>query len=649
MHTTDLAQKVFKAADVLRGAMDTAQYMGVISVVLSLKWASEHPDRLTVPEEAQWDRVVAAMDRSPSDALNKAVTALVSRNRDVFTDLVVEIAPRTGLSDAAARQLVSIVDEIPFGTSDPKPDDEAGQVFEQILDAFADRDRRVEFYTPRSLVQLMVRLADPQPGDSIYDPCVGTGGLLTAAHTYLSERSGQNSESLTFFGQDINLETCAIAKRNLMLHGITNASILRGDALIDPRHLNDSGSMKRFDRVLADPPLGLRYQQQMLRVSQQTQYGQSGKADLMFVQHVLASLAPAGTGVMAVPYGALFRGGAEGLIRRGIVQDGRIAAVIGLGPNLFNRTSIPICLLVLRGTAGAESSEREVLFINAQQEFAVDRSKNHLAPSHIEKIATAFRERREISNFARLVPIEEIAANDFNLNVGHYVDSQSLTHTRPSIDTLLTGGGVPVGDIQAQHSKFAAFGIDLRDLFVPGKPGHLDFPLQGCDTTAATIPTLTAATEATFATAVSYWFQEFQREQSVLVSQQPADAQTYFAERFRHALITWKILDDEQLKGLFVDWWTRNQKDLDQLPSETVTNADKSKDAVEALIPDRIGVDLVTGVMRLVAHKRNQLIDTYLAWGDQYKTSLEQLERRREQVSSRLAKHLHKLGYQWPV
>ncbi|PSL53276.1 type I restriction enzyme M protein [Saccharothrix carnea] len=646
MRTADLAQRIFKAADVLRGKMDIAEYMRVISTTLVLKWASDHLNALTVPHEARWDRLIAAADSSPRDALDKAVTALAISNPDVFDDSFRHVVRNKRLSDGEVRQLIAILDEIPPGGEDPGSDDVTGRLYEQVLATFTDESRRGEFGTPRSVSQLLVRLADPQPGHSVYDPCAGTGGLLTAADTYVAERTGRRG-ALRLFGQEANEQACTIARLNLMLHGITNASVLLGDAIANPRHLSNAGGLKDFDRVLTNPPFGMRYGQEELSFPQQTRYGLSRLADLMFVQHVLASLTPDGVGVMVVPNGVLFRSGTEGRIRRGMVEDGRIAAAIAIGRNVFHGTSVPASVLVLRSEGAARASERDVLFINAEHEVDVTRSRTHLAPRHVERIATAFHERREIPHFSRLVSIEEITAKEFTLNVGDYIYPRPLARANLSIRALVEGG-IPFDAVDAQVDQFAAFGIELADLFVPGRSGHLAFPRYGYETVAEMIPGLAAPSVAAFLTALEGWFQEFRQQQDVLTDRPPAAAREYFAEKFHHALEASMILNDEQVTGLFVDWWVTNQDDLNQL-RRPVDSPSALTPGMRAATIDRIGADLSAQAKKLVTQQQKQLIDVYRAWGDQYKTSLADLERQREDLSKRLAVRLDELGYQWPL
>ncbi|MGY2088636.1 N-6 DNA methylase [Nocardia gipuzkoensis] len=639
MRSADLAQHLWKAADTLRGPLDATEYQRVFSVVLLLKWASHHPEKLTIPEPATWDKLTASTDTSAADALRVAAAALSDSNPEILDKEFQHLASLTKLTDAQAKFLIDTFDSILEVTGDSEQDDEdAGRAYEQLLYRFTDK--RNEFSTPPSVRRLMVQLADPEPGHSVYDPCVGTGGLLIAADAYVADRTGQTN-ALSLFGQDINQQTCTVARLNLLLHNITNATVRAGDALENPSYLDDSGSLQRFDRVVTDPPFSLKGPRKP--IPQHTRYGVSRLADLMFVQHVLASLTPDGVGVVTVPHGVLFRGGAEGQIRQGLLEDGRIAAVITLGRNIFHNTSIPAGLLVLRGEHSAKTSQRDVLFINAENELDVARAKNHLAPRHIERIATTFHSQEETDHFSRLVPIGEIASKEFNLNVSAYIDPPPTPVTSPDIGALLTGG-VPVSEVGASRDRFAAFGIEPMSLFVPREPGYLDFPPEGYEAVAATIPERTAPVETGFTTAVEHWTQQFRADKTILSGEPLATARKHFSETFLHALSASAILNNEQLSGLFTDWWVTNQEDLNRLHSPD--NGPDSPAAKEYKdLYDRIDADLVARATKLVAQERNRLVDTYVAWGNRYNTSLKELETRRAEVSSRLTTHLRRLGY----
>ncbi|WP_327643709.1 N-6 DNA methylase [Micromonospora zamorensis] len=646
MRTVDLTRKLFGAVDVLRGVMDVATGVRVVSAVLVLKWASEHTHTLTVPDVSRWGRLTASAENSLADALDQAVTALAVSNPDFFGDFFPHIVRDKRIGDLEARNLIAIIDEIPAGGGDYEQDDVAGRLYEQMLARLADDNRHSEFATPYSVIQLMISLANPQAGNSVYDPCAGTGGLLAAAEAFVADRTGQHN-ALRIFGQEANVETSQVARLNLTLHGLSNVSLLIGNVLTNPGHLSNSGRLEKFDRVVTHPPFGMRYVPEKLAFPEQTRYGHSRSADLMFVQHVLASLATDGTGVIVVPNGALFRGGVEGRIRRGMVQDGVIAAVISIGRNVFPGTSIPACLLVLNSDGTTRANKPDVFFINAEHEVDSTRSRSHLAPRHVEKIATAFSERREIPGFSRWVSVEEIATKEFSLNIGDYVSPVPLTRAKLSINGLLAGE-VPIEEVEAQVDRFNAFGIELDELFVPGQPGYLELALRGHDVIAETISALAVPRSTEFVAAVEKWFRKFEQELILLTGRPVAAVREHFAGQFSQALgHTSKILNDEHLAGLFVDWWTANQEDLNQLRRPD-GGPGVLTPGTRAAVFNRIGKDLSARARKLVAQQQGQLVDVYRAWSDQYMTSLAELAHRQTKASNRLAERLHDLGYQWP-
>ena len=253
----------------------------------------------------------------------------------------------------------------------------------------------------------------------------------------------------------------SIARLNLLLNGVTDGSILCGDTLERPMHTLADGHLRLFDRVLTNPPFSMSYDKKELKYPERMKYGWTSKqADLMNVQHVLAVLRPEGVGAIVTPHGVLFRGGAEAEIRQGILEDGRIEAVIGIGANVFYGTAIPACILVLRGENGLPEDRRgSVLFINAEREVASGRTQNRLEPAHVEKIVRTFRGWSEIPGFSRVVSLHEIAQNEFNLNIRRYVDASPPVEAPLDVRGALFGG-VPRREVQAEVPRFRAFGID---------------------------------------------------------------------------------------------------------------------------------------------------------------------------------------------
>lgn len=508
-----LERALFRASDVLRGKMDEPQYRDIISGMLVLKRVSDQPGILRVPERAHWSHITGYEGKALGHVLNEALWELERSNPEVLKGVFEALDFDRRLGRADLKALIDQFDRISLSDNDLESGDVVGRAYDILLNSFADGagKRGGEFFTPRSVVGLMVHLVRPQEGQSVYDPFAGSGGMLVQARQYVDEHVGAGTH-LALFGQEVNAATCSTARLNLLLHGIVDSSVLCGDTLSDPLHVMADGHLRRFDCVLSNPPFSMNYSEKVVRYPERMRYGwtpgQGKKADLMNVQHVLATLRPGGIGAVVTPHGVLFRGGVEADIRRGIVEASRLEAVIGIGPNVFYGTSIPACILVLRGENGTPAEQRgQVLFINAEHEVVTGRSQNRLEPQNVEKIVGAFREWANIPGFSRVVSLDEIAENDFNLNIRRYVDASPLTEQLLDVRAALFGG-VPRSEVDAQAERFRVFGVDLADLFRTRGSAYLDFLGEGFEATAARIPDLGAAREQDFGDRCRSWWRE---------------------------------------------------------------------------------------------------------------------------------------------
>ena len=259
-------------------------------------------------------------------------------------------------------------------------------------------------------------------GTSVYDPTCGSGGMLIQSGQYVEEAGG-NSQRMALYGQEMSGTTWAICKMNMILHGYRAADIRNEDVLANPQHIT-GGSLTRFKRVLANPPFSQNYAKAGMAFPERfhTFMPESGKkADLMFVQHIVASLEEDGKAAVVMPHGVLFRGGPEKEARRRIIEAGHLDAVIGLPPGLFYGTGIPACVLVL-SKIGARD-RKDVLFINADREYKEGKNQNSLRPEDIEKIAYVYHERLVVKGYSDRIPVADLATEDCNLNIRRYVDN----------------------------------------------------------------------------------------------------------------------------------------------------------------------------------------------------------------------------------
>ncbi|MET9799681.1 N-6 DNA methylase [Streptomyces sp. NPDC006368] len=554
---------------------------------------------------------------------------------------------------------------IPLADQDLEFPDVVGRAYERFLEhrvskAGAGRSGLI-IRTPSSVSRLMARLVRPREGHSVFDPCTGSGSTLIQARQYVEEHGG-DGDGVMLFGQEANRLTWKIARINLLLHGARNGSIAVGDVLADPRHLAADGRLMRFDRVLSAPPMSLTHADDAKDVHpERWKYGwlpgRGKKADLMYVQHVLSVLEPDGMAAVVVPYGVLFRGGAEAAIRRGLCEDGRLDAVIGIGPNAYFGTSVPACILILRGEG--DGNRRPVFFINAEHESPTGRTEYRLTPGAVEKICRAYDQREDISGFARVVDMNEIEHNDFDLHIRRYVYGSTPVE-RPLNARAALFGGVPRDEIASQSPRYRAFGIDPEALFLPVSPRYASFRHADPQEAAQHISGQAVVHERACLDAFQDWWKDTAAPlltmfagTSGLLTQRSGLLASFQAGPGR------LTQDPDLMSSVFADWWDTHGDDLRclgrwgftatarrRLPlEEQARHVDEETDAARAEVLETLRDGLRSQLQKALAGQRQELMEAYELLWDRYGTSLADLEEQGARAAARLKARLEGLGF----
>lgn len=492
----ELESYLWGAAKLLRGLVDAGDYKQYIFPLLFFKrlsdvWGEEYEnalaetedkqyasstadDRFAIPDGAHWSDV-RSVSRDVGRALLNAFRAIEAANPERLTGVFGNASwtDKAQMPDETLKNLIEHFSRHPLSLA-AVPEDELGNAYEYLIKQFADDSGHTaqEFYTNRTLVHLMTQMLEPRAGETIYDPTVGTGGMLISSLAEV-KRQGGDARTLGLYGQELIHITAAIARMNLVLHGVEDFQIVAGNTLSNPAFI-EQDHLRTFDVVLANPPYSIKKWNREAWSSDP--WGRNflgtppqGRADYAFFQHILKSLDPKnGRCAILFPHGVLFRN-EEAEMRRKLVEMDLLECVLGLGPNLFYNSPMEACVVICR-TSKPAVRKGKVLFIDAVHEVARERAQSFLKPEHQARILEAYKAFADDPGFAKVVPTEEILGKDSNLSIPRYV--------RP-LETI-NGNGVKDGqDLKKAWSAFEASGrefweqmddlVDMLDGVVAGE------------------------------------------------------------------------------------------------------------------------------------------------------------------------------------
>lgn len=613
----NLESFLFSLADDLRAKMDASEYKYYIIGLIFLKRLSDefrkakniiknkykylpkeqqnkyiekkrsYGDMFFVPKEARWWEGYTDIHGQPhppikdvktnvGERLNIAIAAIEESNDrlDGVLKNNINFNSEKGKNNERIKDSdwISLINKLTtFGSLSGENfefPDLLGAAYEYLIKYFADSAGKKggEFYTPAEVVRLMVQIIEPKEGDSIYDPTVGSGGMLIQSHQFVEENS-QNTYRIGLNGQENDGGVWATCIMNMILHDVKDFEIKHGNTLEEPMFQDLGGKYRKFDKILANPPFSMNYKKENLTQTSRFKWGyapESKKADLMFVEHMASSLKQDGLMAVVIPHGVLFRGSKEKEIRSAMLEDNIIDAVIGLPPALFYGTGIPAAILVIKKN---RCKNEKILFINADKEYAEEKAKNRLRASDIEKISFVYHHKNETDQkYSKLISLNEIRKNDYNLNIRRYVDNSDPIE--PENVKAHLRGGVPLCEIQAYATLYQKFNFDFNTLLVKKDEEYFvfigDIDIKDKITNDKNVLNILT----TYKNHLNLWWDKARVEFSKLCETKNINkTKNELLESFKDDFDDFYALDKFQTSGVFVGWWNSVRYDLKTISS----------------------------------------------------------------------------------
>ncbi|ELA7326698.1 type I restriction-modification system subunit M [Vibrio alginolyticus] len=492
---TELYSSLWASCDELRGGMDASQYKDYVLTMLFMKYVSDKYKgdpygMIVVPEGASFDDLVAIKnDKEIGDKINKIIASLAEENDLKGVIDVADFNDEDKLGKGKEMvdrltKLVGIFQRLDLSDNRADGDDLLGDAYEYLMRHFATESGKSkgQFYTPSEVSRILAKVVgitkDTPQDATVYDPTCGSGSLLLKA-------SDEAPRGLSIFGQEMDNATSALARMNMILHNNETAKIVKGNTLSSPEWKDAPDRLKAFDFSVANPPFSNKNWTSGIVPTKDTfkRFKDWGvppekNGDYAFLLHIISSLKSTGKGAVILPHGVLFRGNAEKDIRENLIKQGYIKGIIGLPANLFYGTGIPACIIVVdkehsqKAVANADGKleGRSIFMIDASKGFMKDGNKNRLRSQDIHKIVDVFNKQAQLERYSRMVPVEEITSNDYNLNIPRYIDSSEPEDLHDLSAHLQ--GGIPNRDIDALDNYWTVFPSIRETLFKAAREGY---------------------------------------------------------------------------------------------------------------------------------------------------------------------------------
>ena len=573
---SELYSSLWSSCDVLRGGMDASQYKDYVLVLLFIKYVSDkyagQPYApITVPKGASFKDMVTLKGKTDiGDQINKKIIAPLA-NANKLSDMPdFNDANKLGSGDEMVKRLTDLIaifedKRLDFSKNRAEGDDILGDAYEYLMRHFATESGKSkgQFYTPaevsRIIAQILgIREAKTSPDTTVYDPTCGSGSLLLKVADEARTR-------VTIYGQEKDATTAGLARMNMILHNNPTALIAQGNTLADPK-FKDGEPLKTFDYVVANPPFsdkrwstGLDPLNDPYERFQPFGVPPNKQGDYAYLLHIVRSLKSTGKGACILPHGVLFRGNVEADIRRNLIRKGYIKGIIGLPANLFYGTGIPACIVVVDKQDA--HTRKGIFMLDASAGFMKDGPKNRLRAQDIHQIVDVFNKRLDVPKYSRMVGVDEIEKNEFNLNLPRYIDSQQ-TEDRQDIEGHLKGG-IPQADVDALQRYWDVCPKLQQTLFKAYRPGYLDLAVEK----SAIKPTIYEHPEfSAFISKMNAHFAMWQQKTAKTLRQlkagfHPKEFITALSEDLLAHYVDQPLIDKYDVYQHLMDYWAETMQD----------------------------------------------------------------------------------------